>query len=690
MTKTLDNKTLVIVESPTKANTIARFLGSDYIIDSSFGHIRDLPKSKLGIDCEKNFEPQYVIPTKSRKQVNALKKEVMKVKEIILATDEDREGEAIAYHLVEALDLKDKLAQGDVKRIVFHEITESAIREALSHPRSINMAMVDAQQARRVLDRLVGYKLSPFLWKKVMRGLSAGRVQSVAVRLIVQRESEIKDFKPVEYYTIEVELEAYDKELKKHIITFALAKIGGKAIEKPGMTDKDKVENIILDLPKSVWKIENIIKKDTKRNPLPPFITSTLQQTAVNRLGYSSKKTMMLTQRLYEKGYITYMRTDSVNLSKEATLVASEFITENYGKEYALLKPRKFSQKSKLAQEAHEAIRPTNPKVLSASLNIEPAEKKVYEMIWQRFMASQMQSASITSTTIEALAKGKDKYTFRVSGSIIAFDGFLRVWPTKMQEITLPNIDEKKEVLYKKSSSNQHFTEPPARYNEASLIKALEEHGIGRPSTYASIISVIQDRNYVIKNEVKRFEPTEIGEIVNNLLVEHFPKIVDIGFTSDVEESLDEVALGVSNWREVIKEFYEPFNKNLEKKYEEIQKSEIVPEEKTDKKCPECSKDMIIKRGRFGKFLACSGFPDCKHTEKIEGESGGANTSLFKSVSTGIRCPECGQGELVSRRVGKGRARGKIFWGCNRYPDCKHAVWENPLAEKKEKKEKDA
>ncbi|MFA5173365.1 MAG: type I DNA topoisomerase [Candidatus Paceibacterota bacterium] len=674
---------LVIVESPTKANTIGKFLGKDYIVDSSFGHVRDLPKSKLGIDTEKNFEPQYVIPTKARKQVNKLKKEAAKAEEVILATDEDREGEAIAYHLVEVLDLQKKESEGKVKRIAFHEITEEAIAEALENPREINYHLVNAQQARRILDRLVGYKLSPFLWKKVMRGLSAGRVQSVAVRLIAEREKEIRGFKPEEYYTISGLFTFSGREP----VLFNLYKIEGEAIEKPGIKGKEKAEEIIADLKEAKHKVLKITKKEVKRNPLPPFITSTLQQEGARRLGFSSKKTMMLAQRLYENGLITYMRTDSVNISKEALAAAEKLIKEKYGEKYSLSKPRRFTGKSKLAQEAHEVIRPAKPKILPEDLSAEKDEKRLYDLIWKRFISSQMPQAVMSATAIEmASENGKKKYAFRANGNIMIFDGFLKVWPASVKEEILPEIKEKESPEKAEIKEEQHFTEPPARFNEASLIKTMEENGIGRPSTYASIISVIQTRNYVKKNEQKRFEPTEIGEKVNDLLMEHFPKIVDIGFTADIEEELDEVALGVSKWQEIIREFYEPFNKRLEEKYKEVEKKDIMPEEKTDEKCEKCGKAMVIKMGRFGKFMACSGFPECKNTKKVEG--GGAIVGRFEPQKTGLPCPDCKVGEIVSRRVSKGRARGKIFWGCSRYPECKYASWENPA--KKDKENSDA
>ncbi|MEK7590216.1 MAG: type I DNA topoisomerase [Patescibacteria group bacterium] len=653
---------LVIVESPTKAKTISKFLGKDYQVESSYGHVRDLPKSKLGIDTEKNFEPQYIIPIKARKVVNQLKKSAQKAEEVVLATDEDREGEAIAWHLSQALNLKTK---EKTERIVFHEITKSAIDKALTHPRKIDFNLVDAQQARRVLDRLVGYKLSPFLWKKITRGLSAGRVQSVALRLIVERENEIRAFKPEEYWSIVVK---FANGLEAELVVK----------DKFDIKNKDEAEKIVDALKKAEFKVSAINKKEVNRNPHPPFITSTLQQEASKQLGFSAKKTMLLAQRLYEHGFITYMRTDSVNLSQEALVSAKEFISEKFGNEYATEAPRVFQGKSRLAQEAHEAIRPTHIGMEPEKIEVDDGSaKKLYKLIWQRFTASQMPQAKIAATTIEIVA---GDYILRAAGQQLIFDGFLKVWPQKLTEKELQDVKEGDNLKFSEIVPSQHFTEPPARYSEATLIKALEDHGIGRPSTYAPTISVIQLRNYVEK-EQRRFKPTEIGELVNKVLTEHFPNIVDIGFTAKMEENLDNVAEGKEKWQEVIKEFYEPFEKNLEEKYQEVSKKELVKEEVSDEKCEKCGKPMIFKFGRFGKFLACSGFPDCKSTKQVAKEP---------PKSTGLKCPKCGEGEIVERRVSRGRARGKIFWGCSRYPKCDHATWENPTEPQSGKKEEPA
>lgn len=649
---------LVIVESPTKAKTISKFIRNDLQVESSYGHIRDLPKSKLGIDVENNFEPKYVIPTKSKKTVNQLKKLATKADRVILATDEDREGEAIAWHLTNALNLE----ESKTERIVFHEITESAIKEALENPRKINVSLVDAQQGRRVLDRLVGYKLSPFLWKKIAKGLSAGRVQSVAVRLIAEREEEINKFKPEEYWT----LNALFQNQKGEVFEASLAKIDGKTIDRLELKSKEILDKILADLENSDFRVSNIEQKEVKKNPAPPFTTSTLQQTAAKRLGFSAKKTMLLAQRLYEKGLITYMRTDSVNLSKESLAAAKNWLETELGSEYAQQAPRTFITKSKLAQEAHEAIRPTDVFKSATKKNVaEDGERRLYNLIWSRFIASQMPQAIFSATQIDIQS---GKYTFRANGNVMKFDGFLKIWEQKFSEKELPQVSREEKLSVKEFIPNQHFTEPPPRYTEASLIKTLEEYEIGRPSTYAPIISVIQNRNYVTKQGGK-FYPTEMGILVNRVLIENFPQIVDIGFTAKMESKLDEIAAGQEDWHKVIKEFYLPFEKNLSEKYESVSKSDFITNAETDVKCEKCGKPMVVKFSRFGKFLACSGFPDCRNTKQLKSEP--------KKI--GMKCPKCGEGEIVERRVSRGRVRGKIFWGCSRYPDCDYASWTNPL-----------
>lgn len=651
---------LIIVESPTKAKTISKFLGKDFRVESSFGHVRDLPKSKLGVDVENNFEPQYIVPVKARKNLNMLKKEANEAEQVILATDEDREGEAIAWHLAQALglsEIKDEKSKiKNVERIVFHEITKKAIEEALKNPREIDLDLVNAQQARRVLDRLVGYKLSPFLWEKVTRGLSAGRVQSVAVRLIVDREEEIEKFIKEEYWTITASLQGTNNKNVTTAFEAKLIKIDEKTLEKFDIKNDEDAQKIAKEISKNSAIVKFIETKREKKNPLPPFTTSTLQQTAGQHLGYSAKQTMMLAQRLYESGYITYMRTDSLNLSNDALTQAQNFILKNLGEKYSLSLPRKFKTKAKGAQEAHEAIRPTDAEQTPESLKnkLETKELKLYNLIWRRFLASQLPEAEIETTKAD-MSSGR--YWLRANGARLAFDGFLKIYPLQISENILPELKEDEELKIEKVIPEQHFTEPPPRYNEATLIKILEKHGVGRPSTYAPTISVIQERVYVEKLEDKKFHPTEIGKIVNKILVENFPEIVDIQFTAKIEEEFDEIAEGKKEWVPVIKEFYEPFSRHLTEKYETVKSQKT--EEKTGEQCPECKKDLVIKRGRFGKFIACSGFPNCKFTKKI------LETPL------NIKCPKCNEGKIVRRRSKKGR----YFFGCSKYPECDFISW---------------
>ncbi|MFC1756569.1 type I DNA topoisomerase [Patescibacteria group bacterium] len=671
-------KSLVIVESPTKAKTITRFLGKDFKVESSLGHMRDLPKGELGVDIENNFEPRYVIPKKSQKNVNKLKKFAKEFDKIILATDEDREGEAIAWHLLEALDLKKRKPE-EIERIAFHEITKSAIEKALENPRPMDLNLVDAQQARRILDRLVGYKLSPFLWKKLMRGLSAGRVQSVALRLIIDRENEIRKFKPEDYWSISATLIS-----KKQKFPADLIKIDGKQIIKPGITDKKIAETALKDLKDASWAIESIEKKKREQQPRPPFTTSTIQQAAHSNLYFSAKKTMMVAQQLYEGinlkkeggalGLITYMRTDSFSVAPSAVESATKYLKDNLGEKYTLSSPRVFKTKSKGAQEAHEAIRPTHPELSPESIkdDLSADQFKLYDLIWRRFMATQMPNAIFDNTTINTLA---GKYLFRSHGSVLKFDGFLKIYftptkasgPSKMEDNILPEVSKEDVVSAKEVISEAHQTQPPARYNDASLVKILEKHEIGRPSTYAQIISTIQSRNYVEKDEAKRFIPTEIGEKVNKIMVDHFPDIVDVDFTAELEDKLDKVAEGKIKYKPLIKTFYIPFEKNLEEKYKTVKEEDLT--EETDEVCEICSKPMIIKYGRFGKFMACSGFPDCK------------NTKSLSAKELNIKCPLCKEkgddGDVISRKTKKGR----IFFGCSGWPKCKFATWNKPTGE---------
>lgn len=662
---------LIIVESPTKAKTLSGFLGKGYKIVSSFGHIRDLPEKEFGVDVENNFKPKYIIPAKAKKTILLIKKELTGAVKTTLATDEDREGEAIAWHLAEVLGLKNP------DRITFHEITKSAIEDALKNPRKIDMALVNSQQARRILDRIVGYKLSPFLWKKIARGLSAGRVQSVAVRLVVEREREIEAFKPQEYWSIEALLGKQIPGPKSQIpnkskiknpnnkneFTAQLIKKSGKTIDKLEIKNKKEADKILKELEGAEYIVEKIEKKEVKRNPLPPFITSTLQQEAWRRFKWPAKMTMQLAQQLYEKGLTTYHRTDSLNLSQLSLFAARKFIIENFGKEYWPGFFRKYKTKAKRAQEAHEAIRPTylnkTPEKLKVQKKLDDKTFQLYDLIWKRFIACQMKEAFFDSSVVDIKAKN---YGFRANGQILKFDGFLKVYPIKFQETELPLLDEKEILELIKLIPSQHFTQPPSRYTEATLIKALEENGIGRPSTYAPILSTIQERNYITKDEKRKFYPTEIGLIVNDLLVEHFPEIVDIKFTSKMEEDLDKVAEKEKDWIEVCQEFWTPFSKNLEEKYKEVQKKEIT-EKATEKKCPECGAPILERLGKFGRFYACSKFPKCRYTESLP------------ENKLNIKCPKCREGNIVEKRT-KNR---KIFYGCDQFPKCDFALWDKPL-----------
>jgi len=656
---------LIIVESPTKARTIQKFLGGkNFHVLSSFGHVRDLPKGELGIDVENNFEPKYVVPLLARKKIAPIKKLLKGVDKVILATDEDREGEAIAWHLVQALGLDET---EKIDRIAFHEITKGAIEDALKNPREIDRNLVDAQQARRILDRLVGYKLSPFLWQKVAKGLSAGRVQSVAVRLIVEREREIKAFKPQEYWSIEAKLKQ-DKTAAE-FSAFLTAK-DNQPVDRLDIKSKDEAEKILKDLEGAKYQVAKIEQKEVKRNPQPPFTTSTLQQAAGQKLHFSAKMTMSLAQNLYETGLITYHRTDSLNLAQQAQADAKKFIVERFGQNYWAGYLRRYKTKSKNAQEAHEAIRPTNPYLAASDITAELKNSKMsagpliklYELIWQRFLASQMSQAIFDSTAVDITAAN---YGFRSNGTVVKFDGFLKVYPTHYEEITLPALKAKEILELLELLHAQHFTQPPARYSEATLVKKLEAEGIGRPSTYAPTISTIQERNYVQKDENKKLFPTDIGFTVSDILTEHFPEIVDLKFTALMEEQLDEIANGKKAWQPVIKEFYGPFSEHLKIKYEEVAKQKPVAE-LTDKICPKCGKPLVIRTSRFGKFYACSDFPKCRYTES------------FAMPKLGLPCPKCLEGDLVAKKTKK----GKMFYACSRWPDCDFALWDKPTGAK--------
>jgi DNA topoisomerase-1 len=641
---------LLIVESPRKAKTISQFLTKDFKVLASFGHVRDLPEREFGVDLKNNFKPIYVIIPKAKERVKQLKKESEKAKVVYLFTDPDREGEAIAYHLVYLLNLGKKKPY---LRITTHEITKEGIENALKNPRKIDMNLVNAQQARRILDRIVGYQLSPLLWRKIAKGLSAGRVQSVALRLIVEREREIQNFVPKEYWTVEAVLKK-EKEFRA-----ILVKKDGKKLDQFAIKNEKEAKKIVEDLKGEKFKVLKVERKEAKRNPPEPFTTSTMQQTSWQRFSWPAEKTMQVAQQLYEMGYITYMRTDSVNLSELALKMAEAFLLKNFGKDY--YQKRVYKTKSKVAQEAHEAIRPTEvertPEILAEKLNSQ--ELKLYDLIWRRFLASQMTPAIFDRTEIEILAKN---YEFLAKGQILKFDGFLKIYPMKFEEEDLPELKGGEILEVLKILPLQHFTQPPPRYTEATLIKELEKHGIGRPSTYAPILTTIQERNYVKKDEKKRFYPTAVGFAVNDLLVKHFPEIVDINFTAKMEDDLDKIANGKKDWVETLKEFYDPFKENLKKKYKEIKGAGVL--EKTEKKCPKCGAQLLIRVSKYGRFLACSNYPKCKYTFDLEN-------------STGISCPQCKKGEIIKRKSKK----GKTFWGCSNYPKCDFVLWSEPTGE---------
>ncbi|MEX0594767.1 MAG: type I DNA topoisomerase [Patescibacteria group bacterium] len=704
-------KKLVIVESPAKAKTIGQYLGSDFVVMASFGHVRDLPKTKLGIDPAKHFEVTYQNIPRAKKIIDQLKKELINTDELLLATDHDREGEAIAWHLVAAL--KPKVP---VHRISFNEITKTAVTNAVANPRNISQELVDAQQARRILDRLVGYKLSPLLWKKVYRGLSAGRVQSVAVRLIVEREREIKAFKPREFWTITAEFSAKNGAFSAYI-----AKAGSTG--KQEFATKAEVDKIVKQLKNADFSVNTLTVADSQLRPQPPLITSTLQQAAARFYGFSAKRTMKIAQELYEGvdipgkgsiGLITYMRTDSHAIADQARREASDVIAKTYGAQYLPERPNVFSKKVRGAQEAHEAIRPSHFSLKPADIqsDLSPDQRKIYQLVYNTAAASQMTPATV-ETTVATIAGGNQQFIAR--GRKLVFDGFLAQLPSDDERFEpLPGLAEKEALKLKKLNDEGHMTEPPARFGEASLVRELEKRGIGRPSTYAPIMSTIVDRGYVTK-QTGRFFPEDVAFIVIDLLVNNFPNIVDYDFTAQLEDKLDEIAEGRKKLEPVLKEFYDPFAQLLKEKEKTIEKKTVV-DENTGKKCPKCGKDVVIKLGRFGKFYACSGFPQCDHTAPVIDEkdqelskeiteetknpcpkcgkalemkqsrfgsfigcSDYPNCKYTKSivVGTGVKCPNCGK-ELVRKNTRK----GKVFWGCSGYPNCKTAYWDEPTGEK--------
>ncbi|PLR84200.1 type I DNA topoisomerase [Bacillus canaveralius] len=652
---------LVIVESPAKAKTIEKYLGKKYKVRASMGHVRDLPKSQMGVNIENQFEPKYITIRGKGPVLKELKSAAKKAKKIYLAADPDREGEAIAWHLAHSLDVD---VESDC-RVVFNEITKDAIKESFKHPRPINMDLVDAQQARRILDRLVGYNISPLLWKKVKKGLSAGRVQSVAVRLIIDREKEIKDFVPEEYWTIGGEF------LKgKDMFEASFYGVDGKKLE---LTSEADVKNVLSKIKGNKFKVVSVVKKERRRNPALPFTTSSLQQEAARKLNFRAKKTMMLAQQLYEGidlgkegtvGLITYMRTDSTRVSELAQAEAAQYIEHAFGKEYLATEKRK-EKKQTNAQDAHEAVRPTStlrgPGELKEYLSRD--QLRLYKLIWDRFVASQMAPAVMDTMSVDL--KNGD-VTFRATGSKVKFAGFMKVYvegsddQTEERDNMLPDLREGDEVLKKDLDSKQHFTQPPPRYTEARLVRTLEELGIGRPSTYAPTLDTIQKRGYVALDN-KRFIPTELGEIVLELILEFFPEILDVEFTAKMEQDLDDVEDGKIKWVDIIDDFYSDFAKHLEKAEQEMEKIEIK-DEPAGEDCENCGSPMVFKMGRYGKFMACSNFPDCRNTKPI-----------VKDI--GVKCPKCKEGNIIERKSKKRR----IFYGCDRFPECDFISWDKPL-----------
>lgn len=740
-------KNLVIVESPTKAKTLERYLGREFTVKASMGHIRDLPESKIGVDTERNFEPEYVVPDGKKKVVTSLRQAHKSADELWLATDFDREGEAIAFHLAELLDVDVEQA----KRVTFTEITKEAVQAAFGDPRKIDTRLVEAQQARRILDRLVGYKLSPILWKKVRTGLSAGRVQSVALRLIVDREREIQKFKPKEYWTVDARLtpDGEDLGFVAHLDTIGEDRVKTPTERKKGIVLKEaEAREHSENLERADYWVNEIRRKEVKRRPSPPFTTSTLQQEAGRKLGFSARKTMRVAQQLYEgvslpgegqTGLITYMRTDSTTIAESALREIRQVVKKEYGDRYTLAKPRRYKTTSRGAQEAHEAIRPTSagriPDRVEAHLSQDQA--KLYRLVWQRAMASQMADAILdqVSVDIEATAEGAPRYLLRATGQTVKFDGFRRVYfetaddvPDRDAEARLPALEEAQALRLLAILPEQHFTQPPPRYTEASLVKELESRGIGRPSTYAPTISNLEDRKYVYL-EQRRLFPEDVAFVVIDLLVEHFPEIVDYDFTARMEEELDEVAEGKLRWVQVLDEFYGPFERLLEKKEDEIER----PKEELEETCPKCAEEgrkppgqLVIKLGKAGRFVACDRWPDCDYSRDLDGKErpepepigetcpqckeegrdppgdlvkrygrygpfvGCARYPECKYVKreeqkTGVSCPKCKEdgreppGDLVVKRAR--RRRGSVFYGCNRYPECDFTVNQRPLLE---------
>ena len=729
---------LVVVESPAKAKTIKKYLGPEFEVVASYGHVRDLVPKEGAVDPESNFEMKYQVIDRNEKHVSAIAKLLKKADALYLATDPDREGEAISWHLYELLHDRKLIGERPVYRVVFNEITQRAVNDAVAHPRALSTDLVNAQQARRALDYLVGFNLSPLLWKKVRRGLSAGRVQSPALRLIVEREQEIEAFQSQEYWTVEADASAPDEKLGTKPFSAKLTQFGGEKVEQFTITDEKRAREVEAALaqaaggaPGGQLKVEKVERKQRKRNPAPPFITSTLQQEAARKLGFTAQRTMRTAQQLYEGvdigngavGLITYMRTDSVNLAQEALAELRDFIAARYGAENVPETPRAFKTKAKNAQEAHEAIRPTSvhndPKAIKQHLTADQA--KLYELVWKRTVACQMAHALINQVAVDLSAGAGNG--FRATGSTVAEPGFMRVYLEGRDDATsadddeermLPHMTEGQLIDLQAIRPEQHFTEPPPRYSEASLVKALEELGIGRPSTYASIISTLQEREYVLL-EKKRFLPTDVGRIVNKFLTEYFTSYVDYDFTAKLEDELDAVSRGEEDWIPLLEQFWKPFKDRLEHTQENVDRSQVTQEaideqcpecggqlskrlgrnglfigctnypeckytrnldegkgEKEEpqivegRSCPECGSELAVKRGRYGKFIGCTAYPKCRHIEPLE-----------KPVDTGIQCPKCEAGTLQKKKS----RRGKVFFSCSTYPKCDYAVWNQPLAE---------
>ena len=663
---------LVIVESPAKARTLGRILGKGYTLKASLGHVRDLPKSRLGVDIENDFAPKYVVPREKNGVVGELKQAAKTASTVYLATDPDREGEAIAWHLIEVT----KANRIPYRRVVFHEITEEAIEQAFKHPRSVNTQLVDAQQARRVLDRLVGYKISPLLWRKIRRGLSAGRVQSVALRIIVDREREIEKFVPVEFWTIEAELAKKMPEASPFRATL-VEYLDGTELE---IHNQEEAIALTNHLEQADYSVITVKTKKAIRQPAPPFITSTLQQEAWRRFRFTARQTMAIAQQLYEGlpigkegsvGLITYMRTDSINVARSAIVETREFIGKKYGSQFLPPHARSFIKSVKRAQEAHEAIRPTKTRREPASIKqyLTTEQFKLYDIIWKRMVASQMAAAIFDNTTANIKAKcskPKTDYLLRTSSSVLRFPGFITLYTEGKDEAeeekgvsSLPSLEKRGGLDLLGLFPEQRFTQPPSRFTEASLIKMLEQWGIGRPSTYAPTLSTIQGRGYVARSKGS-FQPTELGFVVNDMVAKHFPDVVDIEFTARMEDELDEIAQENRNWVSVIQDFYTPFEKSLESAAELMERVKIA-DETTDEVCPKCDKALVIKDGRFGKFFACTGYPECKYTRSFQ-------------IKTGAKCPECGS-DLVEKKSRKKRT----FYGCSNYPNCKFATNSKPL-----------